>query len=158
MLTKVTAESVPIGAKFSYVDGDRWPEVRSWKVDVIRDLWSVEPNRVQVIRDPRLGECSMVLLRKDLFERLKNIASDVESGEAAVRHNVDLLLNTIELVDDESLLGDPTNDRVRKAIKVLRGVAAKLRTEVYVMKSKASHFPSPLSDEEKSIDLDNDEM
>ena len=142
--------------KFAFANDVGWPVVRSWNVNQVRDIWKKEPNRVQILKDRRLEDCEMVLMRKDTFENLLNITRDVEGGQAIIRHNLDLLVSQLDILEQSPTHVDGT--LTQKVIRVLRGIVGNVQTQVHLVAKSKLQSMSPLSQEEKETSVENDEM
>ncbi len=142
--------------KFNFANDVGWPVVRSWNVNQVRDLWKKEPNRVQILKDRRLEDCEMVLMRKDSFENLLNITRDIEGGQAVIRHNLDLLVAQLEILEQSPPHADGA--LTQKVFRVLRGIVGNVQTQVHLVTRNKSQNISPLSLEEKETSIENDEM
>lgn len=140
----------------AYHDRDRWPEVRSWNLNQVKKLWEEEPNRVQVIKDPRLGDTSLLLMRKDQFERILNLIKDIEAGQASISHNLDLAITQIECVEHGVSKHD--SELAKKAVKVLKGLVANISSKIHITKGPGKVELSELSPEEKEAAIEDDEI
>jgi hypothetical protein len=140
--------------QLAYHDKDRWPEVRSWNLNQVKKLWDEEPARVQVIKDPRLGETSLVMMRKDHLEHILNLIKDIEAGQASISHNLELAITQIECVEHGVSKHD--TELAQKAVKVLKGLVANLTSKIHVMKGPSQVKLSSPSPDEKDAAIEND--
>jgi hypothetical protein len=140
--------------QLAYHDKDRWPEVRRWNLNQVKKLWDEEPARIQVIKDPRLGETSLVMMRKDHLEHILNLIKDIEAGQATISHNLDLAITQIECVEHGVSKHD--TELAQKAVKVLKGLVANLTSKVHVIKGPSQVKLSSLSPDEMNAAMEND--
>jgi len=140
----------------TYHDRDRWPEVRGWNLNQVKKMWDEDPARVQVIKDPRLGETTLLMMRKDQFERILNLIKDIEAGQASISHNLDLAITQIECV--ELGVSKHDTDLAQKAVKVLKGLVANITSKIQITKGPGEVKLSALSPEEKEAAIEDDDL
>ena len=140
--------------QLAYHDKDRWPEVRKWNLNQVKKLWDEEPARIQVIKDPRLGETSLVMMRKDHLEHILNLIKDIEAGQASISHNLDLAITQIECV--ELSVSKHDTELAQKAVRVLKGLVANLTSKIHVMKGPSQVKLSSLSPDEIEAAIEDD--
>lgn len=92
--------------KFRY-EQDTWANSRTLNVERIAEHWQTHPTAVRVFLDRKLGSNSMVLLRKDSFEVLTNLISDLEKNEAFIKQNFEAAFRSVRLV--QKLIDEQTN-------------------------------------------------
>jgi len=120
----------------------------------VRDYWSKNPNVVRVLSDPRLGEVSIVMMRKDQFESLEKMKNDLTRGQIIVQNQIKTLINAVAVAKTlakklrESMTDKSAEDALvmEQQIEVMIGVTQTMTCELCVKTSEFKLKPTPLSD------------
>jgi hypothetical protein len=134
---------------FNYVQ-DRWATTREKNVIEISEAWSQDPNRVLVLTDPKFGENSMVILKKDLFETVLKLLMDVLSGEVQIQTDVQTLLDAITILKSRvAEQGLDTKDLILgNAIQIISRLQGKVTSSLNFIAPTRPIEPPSLSEEE----------
>lgn len=135
----------------------RWANLRNENVTKIADIWNKNPNLVKVISDPKLSENELVILSKANFETLYKMVKDLESGQAGLSFDVDLLSNQLTLVYDLVTQGDtqekksnPVIGQIKKAVEVAVQIVTKSKAKLFIVRNTKPHQSAPLTIEEQA--------
>lgn len=134
---------------------NRWPEVRTWNVKQVKALWDNEPNRVQVINDPRLGSTSLVMMRKDQFELMNNLINDLLDGQAGIESDLNVALEQVSVIEKTVIPAGDT-ESMRNAMSVLK-VLFRNSKRIFISNPKPIS-PTPLTAEELAAVEKDDEL
>jgi hypothetical protein len=130
----------------------RWATSRAQNVEEIANQWKSKPDSVWVFVDPKLRDCSLVMLRKDRFETMLKQISDLHNGQAFVRHNTRTLLKA--LVAAKGLLKSKEKEAgealasLDAQLDVILHLSSEIEATIFVKKSGFVVEPSPLTPEE----------
>lgn len=134
---------------------NRWPEVRAWNVNQVKKLWDDEPDRVQVINDPRLGTTSLVMMRKDQFERMHNLISDLLDGQAGIESDLKVALEQVSLIE-KIVIPSGDSESMLSALSVLKVLFSNSKRIFIADPSPVP--PSPLTADELAALEKDDEL
>lgn len=115
--------------KFDF-EQDRWATTRTQNVEEIAAHWESAPYKVRVLADKKFSSHSMVLLRKDTFEKLVSIFRDLEQGDAAVRNNLEAVFNTLKLVEQLAEQSAGKDSSLERAVKTLTHICGTISSEI----------------------------
>lgn len=115
--------------KFDY-EQDRWATTRTQNVEEIASYWEKEPYKVRVLADKKFSSHSMVLLRKDTFEKLITILRDLERGDAAVKSNLDAVFNTLKLVEELAEKSAGKDSSLERAVRSLTHICGTINSVI----------------------------
>ena len=115
--------------KFDY-EQDRWATTRTQNIEEIAAHWEKAPYRVRVLADKKLSAHSMVLLRKDTFEKLITILRDLERGDAAVKSNLDAVFNTLKLVEQLAEKSAGKDSSLERAVRSLTHICGTINSVI----------------------------
>lgn len=149
--------------KFS-VEREKWAKVRqTYKVDTLVSRFRDRPNLMLLFEDSKLRSDPLVMLRKDCFEKLINILTDLNCGQAGVQLDVDELSVQVDLLAE--LLSGRDELRAEKplhlSVQAIRMRLSRLRSQLFAFVSGRESGPRPLSDferEELGLPLDDEEV
>lgn len=136
----------------------RWATFRSLNVNLVSNMWRTNPDRVIIFTDPRLESGPLALIKKEKLEKLIKLLKDIDTGQASIEHNVEILIETISLAEDlaQSAVKDPKGIPVlRKAITILGSLKSSLTSRIRVTKSSKKVKPSPPTEMEQLETLTN---
>jgi len=139
--------------QFTFEQG-RWSTTRTENVEQIAEDWQHNPALVRIFQDPKFGHMQMALLRKDQLEALIKILRDLESGQAAVRYDVQALFDAIGIIQDlvdaqKETLPKELERPLSKAVNLIVNLWGKVSSCILVQAPKRQVTPSPLSEEEQ---------
>lgn len=132
----------------------RWSTTRTENVEKITETWQENPNLVRVFQDPKFGHMQMALLRKDKLEAMIKLLRDLESGQAAVQHDVAAMFDAVGIVQDlieskKQALPEELEKPLSKAVRLIVNLWANVSSTIFVHAPTRQVKPSPLSEEEK---------
>jgi ribosomal protein S20 len=156
-IAKTTSLSLNSPDSNLFYEQDRWAKLRALNVEDIGSLWKEKPERVKVITDPRLGEEQLVIMSKNIFERMVNMLSDIEAGNIGVSTNIEVISQQLTLI--EKLIEQQNKkelEPVEMAISVMSKIISTTKTQFFLASDTASLKPSRLTEEEKKL-LDYEE-
>lgn len=144
---------LPVQVPSFTFEQDRWSTTRTEKVEKIAEAWQNNPGLVRIFQDPKFGHMQMALLRKDQFEALLKVIRDIESGQAAVRYDVQALVDAIGIIQDlvdaqKAALPKELERPLSKAVHLIVTLWGKVSSSILVQAPKRHVAPSPLSEEE----------
>lgn len=76
-------EWIPDASRLSF-NTSRWATFREENVSSVASRWVESPFLVQVLDDPRLGSAHLVVLRKDLFDRMLGLVRAFEAARTPI--------------------------------------------------------------------------
>jgi hypothetical protein len=129
---------------------DRWATLRAKNTETIMSLWENKPYQVRVLGDKKLAPHSLVILRKDTFEKMISLLKDLQHGDATVRGNLDAVFSSLELVErlvEESPEGK--NSNLQLAVKTLTHIVGRINAEITLSAPPKPVQASELTDEER---------
>ncbi len=84
--------------QFKY-EHDKWATTRELNVDEVAHHWGKDRNLVRVLGDRKLGGNSLVMLRKDEFEKVVKVLEDLLNGEAVIRSNFETVFSMVKVIE-----------------------------------------------------------
>lgn len=78
---------------------NKWSTTRDLNIEEIAHHWEKSPNLVRVLTDRKLGPNSLVMVRKDTFEKMLKVLEDLVQGEAVVRTNMAVVFRIMKTVE-----------------------------------------------------------
>lgn len=103
---------------------DRWATARTNNVDKLYELWSKEPNRAEVLDDPKLRDGhQLVIIKKQYLDLLL----ELQEQNAKIAADTSILFQTIDLV---TALAPKENEGLGKALGLLASLKENLRMHV----------------------------
>lgn len=154
MLATNNPQSIEITGDFSiptfHYSQERWSTTREKNVSQMVEIWCQDPNRVLVLTDPKFGENSIVILKKELFETVLKLLKDVLSGEVQIKTDVQTLLDAIAILKDRvSERGLDTKDQILgNAIQIISRVQGKVTSSLNFVAPVRPIKPTTLSEDE----------
>ncbi len=115
--------------KFDY-EQDRWATTRTQNVEEIASHWEKAPYKVRVLADKKFSSHSMVILRKDTFEKLTSVLRDLERGDAAVRSNLDAVFNSLKLVEELAEKSAGKDSSLERAVRSLTHICGTISSVI----------------------------
>lgn len=156
---KKSKSSLPIAIPIPQFDfeKDRWATSRTQNVEDIAAHWKAAPYKVRVLTDKKFAGNSMVLLRKDSFEKLVNLLKDLQQGEAIVKANLEAVFTSIKLIETLAQESDKNKPALELAVKQLTHISGALSSVIEFGAPVKKVAPSELTAEEVEDLKNNDE-
>src|SRR5690606_28481228 len=76
----------------------RWAVNRTKNVEALRNMWSKQPNRVEVLVDPKLESDQLVILKKEHFDSLIAKYEELSSMHEEKGSQIDSFIQAVELL------------------------------------------------------------
>ncbi len=156
---KKSKSSLPISIPIPQFDfeQDKWATSRTQNVEDIASHWKAAPFKVRVLTDKKFAGNSMVMLRKDSFEKLVNLLKDLQQGEAVVEANLEAVFNSIKLIETLAQESDANKPAFKLAVKNLTLISGALSSVIEFGAPVKKVAPSELTAEEIEDLKKNDE-
>ncbi len=144
--------SSPLGALglAMQVEPKRWAKLREENVKDVALRWTDHPSLVQVIDDPRLGFAQLVILRRDLFERLIAALTNLTTGRSAVRYELDQITKIFAALK-EIAASDASHGAMMPLVEVVMQTTQRMRTHVVPADEVTALSPTPLTESEQAF-------
>jgi len=144
---------------------DKWASCRTLNVDVINHTWNSQPHLVRVFSDRKLGNNSVVMLKKNVFEDLVKQLKDIQNGEIVLQSNLEALFDQVRMVTVLFEQVSPNLPQLHSepmvlAMRSLQRVTGQIKSTLQYAMPPKQVSSSPLTEEElelaKALDLDDE--
>lgn len=115
---KLTTKEADMAIEQLQINEGRWAVNRTKNVEAIRNIWIRQPNRVEVLVDPKLGDEKLVILKKDYLDSLISNYKELHHAKNNKTSHTDTLFQTIDLLSDLAEKDSP-KETLNKVISVL---------------------------------------
>ena len=99
----------------------RWAVKRTKNVEALHDIWMKQPNRAEVLSDPKLGNEKLVILKKDYLDSLIERYKELSKVDLDKKSRTETLLHAIDLLSD---LTDKNSEpeTLKRAVSMLASI------------------------------------
>ncbi|MBS1983806.1 MAG: hypothetical protein JST16_06515 [Bdellovibrionales bacterium] len=140
-------------------DHSKWSAVRHSSAKDFGACWASNKDLVMVLEDSSLREDPLVVLKKTHLDTLIKLVSDLISGEALVRHELNSMADAVSLVvglASKDVSADPS---LKQAIQVLRNIQVTAQAHSVIVTSNPPKKlkPRPIDESLKAQISKNDD-
>lgn len=131
---------------------DRWSTTSRTNVENMRQRWANNPNLAVVLEDPKLKDQELVILRREVLEKMQKLLLDLQDGRAGVAFDVDLMFKVAaafeSILEEKRKNGEIKCDEPLYALgEAVCSFAGKIRSQFFVMaKQDEQKFSQVLED------------
>lgn len=133
--------------QFNY-EQNKWATTRELNVEEISRHWEKDINLVRVLSDRKLGANSLVMLRKDQFEKIVKVLEDLLNGEAVIRANLSAVFSSIKVIEKLVEEQGPEDTALYRAVHSLMEICGTVNSVVEFSNPPRKVRPSKLTAQE----------
>src|SRR4051812_13037846 len=84
--------------QFDWEDS-KWATTRNLSVEDIASIWQGSPYKVRTFSDKKLALNSLVMLKKEAFEKIITVLRDLHGGEPVIKANLEAIFTPIKVIE-----------------------------------------------------------